>query len=576
MPQKLIRLTSESNDGIFNGLFDQDIEIKRDSEIALQSLTLEKLSTRFDVNDSNNTITFSAKVGSAGYIQIAKIDKKLYEEEDSAQLMKSIQTGCNAAGDMILQTETMNIQWKADIDEINDKVEIAVRPSPFFPLIVFNELPATPVELLNTTSIKDRPTVIGVTGNATPVMGAGGFGRLTETVNGTLNECYLYNTMQFIKSTGSFRIRLAAISEQTVDRPAFTIGLVDEAGLDKLNDATITIADLSYAIQVDARSTNPATGGYSFLTEADSTFADTNPFAKIVRASRDGSEELNDVMEIVIRDGILQGYIHRNGVAVYELPASTTTYTNTELYPVVFCHLASTTGPVVNNTIDMIQCSLDPWQRYVSAVDDEWPIYLDANPQLEPEESTLASVVQYDSGAQEVDFTPEFTFEKDSIAKYLGYSSKELTTGDDDAKVGLGSELTDTVSGVPYTREEGFILGGKTPFASAVDADSYLVDTQSFTLDSYDSYGLSANERSANSGGSRRNLLATIPATELALVGSQNSRVIYEPQTLNYIAIKNRSDVITRQIRMRLLDARYGTVSMAGLSAMTVLIRDKE
>ena len=33
MPQKLIRLTCESNDGIFNSKFDEDIHIKKDSEI---------------------------------------------------------------------------------------------------------------------------------------------------------------------------------------------------------------------------------------------------------------------------------------------------------------------------------------------------------------------------------------------------------------------------------------------------------------------------------------------------------------------------------------------------------------
>ena len=53
-----------------------------------------------------------------------------------------------------------------------------------------------------------------------------------------------------------------------------------------------------------------------------------------------------------------------------------------------------------------------------------------------------------------------------------------------------------------------------------------------------------------------------------------NARVIYEPNTLDYIAIKNRSDVITRQIRMRLLDARYEPIVTAGLAAMTILIRD--
>ena len=61
MPQKLIRLTCESNDGVFNGLFDQDIQIKQDSEIAFQSLSLERASTSFNVNNSNKLMVYFSK-----------------------------------------------------------------------------------------------------------------------------------------------------------------------------------------------------------------------------------------------------------------------------------------------------------------------------------------------------------------------------------------------------------------------------------------------------------------------------------------------------------------------------------
>ena len=135
-------------------------------------------------------------------------------------------------------------------------------------------------------------------------------------------------------------------------------------------------------------------------------------------------------------------------------------------------------------------------------------------------------------------------------------------------------QRVDPISGNPYDRNPGYKLSAKSVLAAAVDGDSYLVDTQTFMLDSYDSYGLSASERNANAGGSRRNLLATIPVAETPIPNSVNARVTYEPNTLDYIAIKNRSDIITRQIRMRLLNARYGGVTTAGLAAMTILIRE--
>jgi len=582
MPQKLIRLTSETDNGVFNGLFDQDIEIKKDSEVALQTLTLERSSDSFNVNSSNETIEFVSKDRVGSGLQSAKIDNKTYEQADAAELMTSIQTNMNASCDMITDPVQMNVQWQANIDQDDDVAVIQCRPSPFFPLINYNVRTSAPIQ--NNESVLDVPVTKGiVTGAETPTMGPAGFGRLTETATGALAECYMFNNYRFIKSTGSFRIKLSAISEQAgVLRPAFTIALVEKAGYEKLRAGTITETDLTYAIQVDAKTGagSPTTGGYSYISELGSgATTPTNPFVKIVKASNDGNERLNDVLEIVIKNGVLQGFIHQNGVASTTLPASTATFTNTALFPVVFCHLANTTGPVVNNLIDMIQCSFDPWQLPL-----EWYDFLDNNPQLEPKVSTLPEVVQYDGVQTAVSFDPDFGFATAPIAEYLGYTNRDLTTGPVGFKVGLGADLVippdtsllDPNQNLTYTREQGYTLRGINVFASAVDSESYLVETQSFTLDSYDSYGLSINERTANSGGSRRNILATVPVSETAIPNSANVRVVYEPSTLNYIAIKNRSDIITRQIRMRLLDSRYNQVSVAGLAAMTILIREPE
>ena len=60
MTQKLIRLTCESNDGIFNGKFDQDVRIKQGSDIAFQSLTLERAADNLVVSSGNQSIDFSS------------------------------------------------------------------------------------------------------------------------------------------------------------------------------------------------------------------------------------------------------------------------------------------------------------------------------------------------------------------------------------------------------------------------------------------------------------------------------------------------------------------------------------
>ena len=583
MPQKLIRLTCESNDGIFNGLFDQDIHIKQDSDIALQSLTLERLSKSFGVNTSNNTIVFGSKNYPTARTT-ARLATKLYEEDDRAQLMDDIEFTCNSTQNMMTSASKMNIQWEAYIDEDNDKAVIGARPSPFFPLYCFN--PLTGASLLNTYSAIAAPVQNGKPNAVEPFMTSAGFGRLTESVTGTLNECYMFNELSFIKSTGSFRVKLDQMTPgQTSNRPAFTIGLVDVEGLAKLKNATIVMSDLVYAIQVDAPSAaiDTTTGGYSYIKEKGAVATtETLPFVKIEN-STDPTADVNDVFEIVIRDGVLQGFIHQETAGKIELPASGNTFGS--LYPVVFAHLGQSVGPVVSNTINMIQCSQDPFQLDTrQGVSPDWLDYIEDNQQLNPVTTTLPTVIKYDGVQTALDFDPNFEVATLPIATYLGFTDTELTRldVDEDQWKSNGSILTipsitrnvNPNTGAAYDRKQGFVLTGVNVFAGAVDADSYLIDTQTFMLDSYDSYGLSQSERDANSGGSRRNLLACIPAEETVIVNSANARIIYEPNTLDYISIKNRSDTITRQIRMRLLNSRYEPVTTAGLAAMTILIRE--
>jgi hypothetical protein len=581
MPQKLIRLTCESNDGVFNGLFDEDIRIKQNSEIAFQSLSLERTSSSFNVNNSNKQMDFGAKDIGSG-IKTANIPVKLYQKADSDELMQGIQDNLNKAYDMQNQLRDMNVQWVAEIDEDEDKVLIGARPSPFFPMAVWDTTDNSP--LYNTSTVLNAPEQAGVTGAETPAIGLNGMGRLAQTVNGALKECYMFGKDKFIQSSGSWRIRLGRITEGVTNRPAFTLGMVDAVGLKKLEDATIELTDLVYAIQVNQVSADAAQGGYSYInTKGSGAVTETNPFVKVEKADDIGTRATNDVLEIIIRNGVLQGLIHRDTGGLTTLPASTPIGVGVAsgLYPVVFFHLANTADPVVSNTIDMIDCSLDPWAYGVSQLaDDTWKRYVEDNQQLETKLSTLATVKQYDTGAALLPFETQFSFASYDIAEYLGYTNINLALTNPNTGVGADlfippdMALTDPITGDNYTRAQGFSLLAKNVFTGAVETDTYLVDTQTFMLDSYDSYGLLAQERNANAGGSRRNLLATIPVTEQEIPNSVNARISYEPSTLDYIAIKNRSDIITRQIRMRLLDARYGDIATAGMAAMTILIRE--
>lgn len=594
MPQKLIRLTCESNDGVFNGIFDQDITIKRDSEIALQSLTLERTSTSFDVNNSNNTITFNSKQPTDTR-QVATLTPGIYRQADRDLLVKDINLKMNAVCDFITTPAQMNVAWAALVnDVVSDNVEITCRPSPFFPLACFNPLTTAP--MYNTEVERGVPVREGVADAVTPVIGTNGMTRaITQSVVGNLNECYMFSQYPFIKSTGSFRVRLSDVTEGTDNRACFTIGLTDTDGLAKLRDATITLADLVYAIQVDQRAAPAETdkGGYSFVTKKGETVTeDMVPYLKIDRSAL-ATKNTNDVMEITIGNGKLQGFIHQHtGATKRAVTASAALEEGVDLYPVVFWHLASITTPSVKTyNLDMIQCSFYPFRDYVGTIPDvAWENLQRDNQQLEPETDELTTTVKYDDGSQEIPFAPNIRFESNGIANHLGYTEALIVEAPSSRNPrvrydGIGGDaaairpnrFVDPNTGQAYDTLQGVIVFAPNVFLPSVDNESFLVETQTFQLDSYDSYGLTSDERNANAGGSRRNLLASIPVIETPITNApNNTRVLYQPNTLDYIAIKNRSDMITRQIRLRLLNSRYGSITTAGLAAMTVLIRDPD
>ena len=110
-----------------------------------------------------------------------------------------------------------------------------------------------------------------------------------------------------------------------------------------------------------------------------------------------------------------------------------------------------------------------------------------------------------------------------------------------------------------------------------VRSKNYLVLFNNIPLDSYDAFArYDIDQRNANSGGSRQNILATVPAVEDLVTGSSITQLAYEPGTLNYISMSNRSPLITRSLRCEILTAVYGDVNINGLASMTVLIRDKK
>ena len=89
---KLIRLTTETNDGRFDNNFNDDIIIKPDSKIALQSVSLNIDIEDLQIDGENDTMTFSITPTNTRTIQLKT---KVYSQFNHHLLLNDMQLKLN-------------------------------------------------------------------------------------------------------------------------------------------------------------------------------------------------------------------------------------------------------------------------------------------------------------------------------------------------------------------------------------------------------------------------------------------------------------------------------------------------
>lgn len=570
MPQKLIRLTSSSGDGVFNGLFNEDIIIPENSEIALQSLTLERRSDAFSLNNDNNNINFQA-VGLAlpdtptntGEI----IPQGTYTNANDVTLLDSIANACNRNSSMITTPASMNIQWRVESND-QGKTEIRATPSPLFPITATARLggPFPPMSFV----VNNQGVENGIA-SAEPLkleeFQAGEFGafRETDTTTNNLNECYMYGSVPIIKSTGSFRARFKRLNATGED--SAIMGFVKgKDGLAKLNNSTLTEADFEYQIKIrgQAQAIQYKIKGGSYTNSA------STPINHVVADPLNK----NDVFEICLDSGDFLGIVNQNSAVGgtgtdSATPMPRLAFDVSEDYYFVLCLLEGKDNIVLDN----IGVSLDPFA--FSETGSMIPPRL-IDTYLPTTTSALTTLIDYETpngtelnGA--LDFVPPSN-RNTSLANFLGFPSNKLRLDAFYTAI-PPTEVPNLAGSENYDVPEGFFWTSPNVFSLASLPDNYIVDTQTFTLDSYDSYGLQSQQRSAQSGGSRRNILATIPAKMTPITGTANTLLQFEPATLNYIGIKNRGTITTRQLRFRVLSSTYDDIILENIAALTLLVR---
>lgn len=557
--QRLFRLASTTNDGVFSGTFNEDIQIAPGSEIALQSAAFDRQSQSVSIDAANQTVKYGllveengitnweAPMPSGTYTQLQDGDKLLEETAASMNRVISMDDK-NVNNGGYPYSINKGSQWRAQLDR-DGKTEIACKTQ--YPCAISDN------DWSQTTAAAETTKYAGV--NApTVTAAAGALDYISRPTGGTgtadeFNESLVYGKLRMCKGTGCIRMRLAEIAVTTTGAGVCaTMGLVDD--LSKLTDGTVADADIKWGLQVCGtdsayRFKEGAAGAWANVqNEADPP---QNLTPKQFTRSAD-ADNANDVLEIIIGgagSGTTQEIkmkIHRDGEHSHEVGGATRIdpEASVDWYWFISFH-----QPAAAFSLDKVEADIDP---YLFTQD---PLAAPA------QQSTIDTVIRGGWGSAAVPRAERqcsFTWGSPAVGAWFGF--------------GLGKPALI----VPQSRAASafYQLVGDTRAEFSITAKCYLVLFDELPLDSYDSYSqhdLAA--RNANSGGSRRNILATVPVKEDQLGTSAITQIAFEPNTLDFIAINNRSPIITRSLKCRILTSTYEPIQVDGMSSLTLLIR---
>ena len=584
--QRLFRLTSDSGDGIFDTTFNQDIQIKAGSTVALQSLSFDRQSDQITIDSSNNRFNFGLLNATGVTNWQAKIPSGVYPKVTRGEeLMDNITRALNARIDMSDDAKNVDdsgypysmnkgAQWKMDLG-VDGRARIQAKTQ--LTCEVSNAAWSKTNAFTDTTVIAgtidgEAPTI---TDPSTPLGADSYISRPAQLVpppySGDKNHSYIYGRVRMNKGTGCIRARIRDLVASVAGQHSFTMGLTTD--LAKLQTGTITNAEIHYGLQchqpTEAYHVKTSAGGTFVAAEkADGTALEPELFEE--GASYDAEDSTNDVLEIRIEGARSQpsGSITnptKVGMSVHQQTGETV--------------LGETVIPLISQETDFY------W--FISFHQDDDALKLDfVQADLDSYAFTQipAPGAVADSGLTSVisGLTPNdlggltnrafrFTFQFPTIdlARYFGYP-KRLTIRQTLIVVIDGQESTPPPLPIQYWN---YPADRRAEFS--IEAKNYLILFDNIPLESFDTYSQhSVVERNANTGGSRRNLLSCVPTKEDLVAGSSISRVVYEPSSLQYISMNNRNAMITRSFKCRLVTSTYQPVTIDGLASMTILVKD--
>tara|TARA_R110002072_G_scaffold116929_1_gene247595 strand:- start:671 stop:2278 length:1608 start_codon:yes stop_codon:yes gene_type:complete len=532
---KLLRFTSEDNNGIFTATLDQELRIPANSKIALASCALEIQRDKLVIDSSNHEIRFQILTGAVRTIQLNHTNgigtKPLYYDSTNYQvLFDDITLKINNAIGSTLASG--HIEFGAEIGkqceikkDRNGKIEIKLNSVGSLPY-------GTQVDL-NTPS----KTLEGAVKKVVVVTNPTGTGALllANTATAVGNDSYLcttYQTHPISKGCGVHRARFKSLNNlgTGANRGGATLSLGADPS-EFINTREFIVSDISFGIKAvasfDAGGAQDGVYHYKLPNTADFV-------ATAIPITVTGADNTKDFMSLEVVADRIRGVIYRNNGAGDTLATVLfdTGYDNSRLYASYSLHGAGTVTitPTYGCRIDQIRYTPDP---FLAALDRsiDTSVYVQ-NPDTDLSNSTPTRQAT-------VNTNHDLNFTGDEVSGFFGYDTRRQ----------------------PRT---GFINGkfiviftGQFLFKSTVINDCFMIEMLNLSVDSYDFHETQRK---------RKNLLAVLPFNDT------QDKCIFQPNTLAYLDLFNKDEYFTSEIKLRIIRGDYGSVELSGLSTVVIYL----
>lgn len=452
---KFIRLISSnnSNDGILDNEFNQDIKLEEDSQIAYRSLSVQLDPLSLVVDNSNNGITLQTKINDPLTSGTAGIDLGSYSTSNPDDLLASLGNACNNS--LVEKPINIGTQFIAQIK--GGKTRIESKFCPNSNVLTKENFQSPHGQSLNDVSVSTS--------------------QYSSSSSSATDQNIFFSYQQFGKGCSIYRARIRHLSDNTgaSNTNGFDIGLsdVDPTTWNTTGNFTLTDAQKTYNIKVQKPTDN-----YFFNVKGnanqDSTFTPENVGNTL---------GINDIIEFIKLGSNLILRIYRDSDATVKTLATvnlTSTYSgagefgvNQPLFPYMIFH-----GAQANANIDSkyTRCFFDP---FVSNIDPSVATTIAETAEGNDHESLGVKPPQ--ARPDQPTAQGRISFESDTIAQYLGFNN------------------TVNVS----ETNANFTLHSDNNYQAGIKYDNLIVELMNLQVDSYD--GLEKG---------RRNVIATIPATK--------------------------------------------------------------